>query len=58
MQISNLPPVSTPKVDSVDVGIAVLAKSLDTIEVLGQSMIRMMEQSVSPHLGQNIDLMV
>lgn len=58
MQVSPLPVTAQPPVDSVDVGIAVLAKSLDTIETLGQSMIKMMEQSVSPHLGQNIDLTV
>ncbi|NLJ96793.1 MAG: putative motility protein [Clostridiales bacterium] len=58
MDISTLPITAHPTVDSVDVGIAVLAKNLETIEVLSQSMIKMMEQSVSPHLGQNIDLMV
>ena len=39
-------------------GVAVLAKNLDVIEEMGQAMIKMMEQSVSPHLGQNIDLQV
>lgn len=50
-------PTSSP-LTRLDVDVAVLSKSLDTIEQLGQSMIKMMEQSVSPHLGQNIDLMV
>lgn len=58
MQISTLPIPSSPSIDSVDVGVAVLAKNLDTIEELGQSMIKMMEQSVAPQLGQNIDLRV
>lgn len=58
MQISSIPIATSPKVDSIDVGVAVLSKSLDTIETLGQGMINMMEQSVSPHLGQNIDLRV
>ncbi len=58
MKITSLPITASAPVDSVDVGVAVLAKNLDTIEKLGQSMIKMMEQSVAPHLGQNIDLRV
>lgn len=38
------------------IGTAVLSQSLDTIEVLGESMIQMMEQSVNPNLGANIDI--
>ncbi|NLP16413.1 MAG: putative motility protein [Clostridiales bacterium] len=56
MKITSLPIPTNPSIDSVDVGIAVLAKNLDTIEKLGQSMIKMMEQSVAPQLGQNIDI--
>ena len=41
-----------------DVNVAVLAKSLSSIETLGNSMIKMMEQSVSPNLGGNIDITV
>lgn len=59
MKIASLPMLPTNQsANSVDVGVAVLSKSLDTVEVLGQSMIRMMEQSVTPQLGQNIDLRV
>lgn len=58
MQISPIPIPINPSINSVDVGVAVLAKNLDTVEKLGQSMIRMMEQSVAPHKGQNIDLRV
>lgn len=35
-----------------------LSKSLDTVEDMGDSMIKMMEQSVYPNLGQNIDVLV
>lgn len=56
MQISPLPIPAGPSANQVDVGVAVLAKSLDTIETLGQGMIKMMEQSISPYLGQNIDI--
>lgn len=40
------------------VGVAMLSKGLDTVEVLGDSMIKMMENSVTPHLGGNIDIRV
>ncbi|NLO08902.1 MAG: putative motility protein [Clostridiales bacterium] len=58
MQVASIPIPINPSVTSVDVGVAVLAKNLDLIEELGQNMIKMMEQSVAPHLGQNIDLRV
>lgn len=38
-----------------DVGVALLSKSLDQMEIQGESMQKMMEASVYPHLGQNID---
>ena len=37
-------------------GTAVLAKALETMEVQGAATIKMMENSVQPHLGQNIDI--
>lgn len=40
------------------VGIAVLGMSMDTQEVLGDEMVKMMEQSVNPHIGGNIDVSV
>ncbi|RKI44000.1 putative motility protein [bacterium D16-51] len=46
-----------------DVGTAMLAKSLDMVETLGDGMVEMMqrsmmENSVMPNLGGNIDIMV
>ncbi len=38
--------------------VAVFKKTLETIEGSGENMIKMMEQSVNPNLGQNIDLRV
>ena len=38
--------------------IAVMAKTLDTVEESGAALIKMMEQSVTPHLGQHIDISV
>ena len=40
------------------VGIAVLSMSMDTVETLGDEMVKMMEQSVNPHIGGNIDVSV
>lgn len=40
------------------VGIAMLDKSLDTLDDMGSGMIKMMEASVTPHIGQNIDVSV
>lgn len=40
------------------VGTAVLVQSLDMTEVLGDSMLKMMEQSVTPELGGSIDVYV
>ena len=40
------------------VSVAVFKKTLETIEGSGENLIKMMEQSVQPNLGQNIDLRV
>ena len=39
-------------------GVAFFKKTLETIEGTGENMIKMMEQSVQPNLGQNIDIRV
>ena len=41
-----------------DVSVAMLSKSLDTVEDMGDGMIKIMESSVTPYLGQNIDYYV
>jgi hypothetical protein len=58
MKINSLPVQTEPPVNSLTVGVAVLAKNLDTIDQAGQSLIQMMEQSVQPELGKNIDYKV
>lgn len=40
------------------VNVAVLEKTLDTASETGESLTKMMEQSVQPELGQNIDICV
>ncbi len=37
-------------------GIAMLAKTLDTVDETSASMAKMMEQSVNPEIGGNIDI--
>ncbi len=46
-----------------DISVAMLSKALDLGEVLGEGMTNMldaaaMENSVTPHIGGNIDIMV
>lgn len=46
-----------------DVGVAMLSKSLDSMEITGDATVQMMdrmrlENSVNPNLGSNIDIMV
>lgn len=40
------------------VGVAMLSKSLDTVEQVGDGMIKIMESSVNPNIGQNMDVIV
>lgn len=41
-----------------DVQVAVLRQSLDTLETSGDRLTKMMEASVNPELGQNIDIRI
>lgn len=41
-----------------DVSVAMISKSLDTVEDMGDGMVKIMESSVTPYLGQNIDYYV
>ncbi|NLG05284.1 MAG: putative motility protein [Clostridia bacterium] len=38
------------------VGIALLDKNLETVEGMGEDMTKMLERSVTPELGGNIDI--
>ena len=40
------------------VSVQVLAKSLDTVETMGEGMKKIMEMSVTPNIGGNIDISV
>lgn len=61
----NIPELSTALANmelSEKVGVAVLAKALDSAEVTGDTLVRMMDRSmelsVNPSVGSNIDIMV
>ena len=55
MSLSGIPSISN--VPS-DVQVAVLSKSLDTYQTTGENLTKMMEASVNPNLGQNIDFRI
>jgi hypothetical protein len=61
MTISSIAPSVAPNVAgarSSTIGTAVLAKSLDAFEQSGDSVVKMMEQSVNPTVGKNIDMKI
>ena len=41
-----------------DIGVAVLSKSMDTMETRGEGIKKMLETSVNPHIGGNVDVTV
>ena len=43
---------------ATEIGVAMLDKTLDTFRDTGSDMVKMMEQSVSPHVGGNFDMSV
>ena len=61
--MEGISPISSSLLSSVGgikapskVGIALLAKALDTQQESGSKMVKMMEQSVNPMIGSNIDV--
>jgi hypothetical protein len=59
MTITSLSPASTnPTIGNSAIDTAILAKNLDTFEEAGREMVKMMELSVNPNLGANIDMSV
>lgn len=41
-----------------DIGVLMLSKQLDLMESQGDNMAKILEQSVSPHLGTQIDIQI
>lgn len=59
MTISSLAPHPvTMSGSNIVISTAVLAKSLDNYEQSGEGIVKMMEQSISPNVGKNIDIKV
>ncbi len=61
----NIPELSTALANvklTNQLGIAVLDKAMENSEILGESLINMMDRSmelsVNPHIGGNIDMLV
>lgn len=55
MDIAALPGLLTAQDTMNQINTAILKQSLNTLEDTGASMVKMMEQSVNPNVGQNID---
>ncbi len=51
---TNISLTDTRSMNAID--ISILKKSLDTVETSGDMITRMMEQSVNPNIGANIDI--
>ncbi len=49
---------SSPNLTMEAVSTAVLSQNLDTFQESGDAMVKMMEQSVTPYLGANIDVQI
>lgn len=58
MDISALSTALSMVNTSSDLGVIMLSKQLDIVEAQGDSMVKALEQSVTPHLGNNIDIRV
>lgn len=43
---------------NTDIGMALLSKSLEATDETGSAMIEMLEKSVNPMVGQNIDIRI
>lgn len=43
---------------NTDIGMALLSKSLEATDETGAAMIEMLEKSVNPMVGQNIDIRI
>lgn len=58
MDIAQLSSALAMQNTSTAIGTAVLSMSLDTVEKAGDGIVKMMELSVNPGLGSNIDISI
>lgn len=58
MDIPELSMVLSQQQLGTQLGFAIMGKSMEMAETAGDELVKMMEQSVYPNLGQNIDISV
>ena len=58
LDISSYQAINSQNQVTQDVGTAMLKKAMDMQEIQGNQLVQMMEQSVNPGLGRNIDIRV
>lgn len=58
MDIANLSTALSTSRLQTQISVAMLSKSMETTETISNSMVKMMEQSVQPYLGQHVDINV
>ena len=58
LDISSYSAINSQNQVTQDVGTAMLKKAMDMQEIQGNQLVQMMEQSVNPGLGRNIDIRV
>ena len=58
LDISSYSAINSQNQVTQDVGTAMLKKDMDMQEIQGNQLVQMMEQSVNPGLGRNIDIRV
>lgn len=58
MDIASLSTALSTNRLQTQISVAMLSKSMETTETLGDNMVKMMEQSVQPYLGQHVDINV
>ena len=56
MNIAELSMANSQSSLMYNVSLAVTKMSMDTAETAGENLVKMMEQSVNPNLGSNIDV--
>ena len=58
LDISSYSAINSQNQVTQDVGTAMLKKAMDMQEIQGNQLVQMMEQSVNPGLGRDIDIRV
>lgn len=48
----------TPNTSANSISVAILGQQLDVSQMLGEEMVKAMENSVTPHIGGNLDISV